>query len=192
MKKIHMRTILTLVLLLSCLSSIALAGGSDVVADDVVTNRTDSAQYNEQYTGYRVTASSWYTLNNPPVNPGCAFDGDTTTSWDTYGEYEGAWIEIAYDSSRVINGFTIVNGKPMRNGSDEYFYRNSRVKELRVFVNDQLAGSFQLKDDRSLQRFSFNKTMTGTKFRFQIVSVYNGTYRDNKAYGVCISDISLI
>ena len=140
-----------------------------------------------------VTASSYYEKNNPPVYPSRVIDGKDTTSWDAWGEHENAWIKLSatdgYDY--LIEGFTIVNGKGVNKKSMEYWYKNSRVKDLSVYVDDQYIGSFTLTDDRTPQRIDFPQAVVGSSVRIQIDTVYKGKSYKDKNYGVCIAEIEL-
>ena len=140
-----------------------------------------------------VTASSYYEKNNPPVYPSRVIDGKDTTSWDAWGEHENAWIKLSatdgYDY--LIEGFTIVNGKGVNKKSMEYWYKNSRVKDLSVYVDDQYIGSFTLTDDRTPQHIDFPQAVVGSSVRIQIDTVYKGKSYKDKNYGVCIAEIEL-
>ena len=140
-----------------------------------------------------VTASSYYEKNNPPVYPSRVIDGKDTTSWDAWGEHENAWIKLSatdgYDY--LIEGFTIVNGKGVNKKSMEYWYKNSRAKDVSVYVDDQYIGSYTLMDDRTTQRIEFPQAVVGSSVRIQIDTVYKGKSYREKNYGVCIAEIEL-
>lgn len=140
-----------------------------------------------------VTASSYYEKNNPPVYPSRVIDGKDSTSWDAWGEHENAWIKLTatdgYDY--LISGFYIVNGKGVNKKSMEYWYKNSRVKDFSVYVDDQYIGSYTLKDDRTPQRIDFPQAVVGSSVRIQIDTVYKGKSYYEKNYGVCIAEIEL-
>lgn len=140
-----------------------------------------------------VTASSYFENNNPPVYPSCVIDGDDSTSWDAWGEYENAWIQLSVTDGNkyLIKGFTIVNGKGVTNRNMDYWKKNSRVKDFSVYVDDQYAGSYTLKDNRSPQTVYLSTSVEGSNIQIQIDSVYRGSKYNDSKFGVCISEIDL-
>ncbi len=144
-------------------------------------------------TGFAATASSYYEKNTPSVAPSMMVDGSLSTSWDAWGEYEGAWLAIStidgYEYK--INGFTINNGKNLRNGNDEYFKRNSRIKDCTVYIDGVFVGRYMLQDTSSAQTVSFNTPINGKQFKIVVDTVYQGTKYQDPNYGVCVTEIKL-
>lgn len=141
--------------------------------------------------GCSIGATSYYILNNPSVDPTLAFDGDPTTGWDSWGEHEGTWISTTFSTLRNISGFSIINGKPERFGSREYYYRNSRVKLLNVYIDSQFIGSYYIQDNWVVQYFSFGNTINGSSVLFEVAIIYQGSSYFDSRFGVCISEISM-
>lgn len=140
-----------------------------------------------------VTASSYFERNDPPVYPSRVVDGSDSTSWDAWGEHENAWIKLATTDGfdYLFSGFTIVNGKGITKKNSQYWEKNSRVRDFRVYVDDQYAGSYTLKDNRTPQTITFPRSFVGGSLRIEIDSVYKGTSYNDKNYGVCIAEIEL-
>ena len=157
----------------------------------ILNNHADSIA---SYDGLlAATASSYFENNNPSVAPGNMLDGRKDSSWDSWGEYEGAWIRFTatdgYDYA--FNGFTIENGKCERNGNRDYYYKNSRVKDIDVYVDQEYVGSYTLKDDWAPQTVRFNKSYVGKSLTIEIRTVYKGSEYTNSKYGVCVTNVSL-
>lgn len=142
---------------------------------------------------FAVTASSYFENNNPPVYPSRAIDGKDSTSWDAWGEHEGAWIRFSVTDGYeyIFNGLTIVNGKGITKKNREYWDKNSRVRRFSVYVDDQYVDSYTLKDDRTPQIIRFPDAVVGNSIRIQVDSVYRGSQYDNPDFGVCIAEIEL-
>ena len=136
-------------------------------------------------------ASSYFVNNNPSVAADKAFDGKADTSWDSWGEHEGAELTLTLPKKHTVSGFCITSGKPARNGSRDYYYRNSRPRVLRVYGDDELIGTFTIRDTWSIQCVTFSNSASCSTLRFVIDEVFEGTEYANPNYGVCISEISL-
>jgi len=148
----------------------------------------------QYYGGYSATACRYYTGNNPCVSPEMMVDGSTLSSWDSCNDYEGAWFRLdTRDRNRyIISGFSIMNGKCLRNGSDEYYWKNARIKECRVYVDGVYAGAFTLNDTNRWQSVTFANPLVGSSVRVEVVSVYTGSMRYRSSnYGVCVTEVKL-
>ena len=145
-------------------------------------------------TAFTASASSYYTQNRTPVDPSCAIDGDVYSSWDSYGEYRGAWFQLASKNGSVaIDGLRIMNGKCKSTAyGDTYYYKNARIKRFTLTVDGVYQFSKELKDTREWQYIDFGKTITGAKFKLLIEEVYPGTGTPVSNFGVCITEIELI
>lgn len=142
---------------------------------------------------FKATASSYFENNNPPVDPSCVLDGNESTSWDAWGEYENAWISLSVTDGRKysFNGITIVNGKGITNANKDYWEKNSRVRDFSVYVDDQYVGRYTLNDNRTAQSITFASPVVGKSIRIQIDSVYKGSKYNDSKFGVCIAEIEV-
>lgn len=156
--------------------------------------------YNDHYlpisaysSGLAVTASSYFEKNNPPVWPSRIIDGDRTTSWDAWGEHEGAWVQLsATDGYEYrMSGLTLNNGKGTTKKNAHYYDRNSRAKGLSVYIDGVYIASYVLEDHPNTQTIVFPNPIIGSSMRLVVDSVYRGSYYKDKDYGVCIAELML-
>lgn len=118
------------------------------------------------------------------------------TSWSEGEADEGIGVKIIVNIdppvklSKYNEFIDIVNGY----GDLKYFYQNNRVKELRIYFNDnQNFEDIFLYDDWGIQSYSFNidtvKENYLYKLTFEILSVYKGTkYNDTCLCELFIGD----
>lgn len=143
---------------------------------------------------FSASASSYYTQNRTSVAPSCAIDANEYSSWDSYGEYEGAWLELTSKNGVVaISGFRIENGKcKSRDYGDTYYYKNARIKAFSIYVDGARVYNGKLKDTNHWQEVDFGQAFAGTKFRLRVDSIYAGTGTPKSNFGVCITEIEPI
>jgi len=139
---------------------------------------------------WAVTASSYNADINPTAEPSQMMDGNTSTSWDAWGEYEGAWVRLSVTNGYEyrINGIRINNGKGM---NADYYDRNSRVKDCSIYVDNVYVGTCTLDDKSGTQVVTFPQSITGSSVYIVVDSVYSGSRYGDPNYGVCISELSL-
>ena len=137
------------------------------------------------------TASSYHEPNDPPVSPGNLVDGDIDSSWDSWGDREGAWVQLAVTDGYEykFSGFSINNGKSYGLDKGIYQERNCRVKDCSVYIDGVLVGSFTLRDGNAEQSVVFPSPVTGSVFKLVIDSVYKGSRYTDPDYGVCIAEL---
>lgn len=126
-------------------------------------------------------------INYSPKN---AHDFDKNTAWiEGNSEYGiGEYIEYCFDFSEMknYNGKLGINKIILANGykkSKTAWKNNSRVKQLKVYINDEPYAILNLLDAFEIQtiniseiKFPVNKT---TRLKFEITQVYKGQkYKD--------------
>lgn len=134
-----------------------------------------------------VDASSWYRGNNPSVHPSKMIDGDVTTSWDSDNEWwPDFWFTAADGNEYTVTGIRILNGKY----NEYYYYKNSRVAKLDLYVDQQYIASFPVNDQHGVfQTIWFDEPVSGTEFFFHVSSMHVGTHETRK--DLCISEFEL-
>lgn len=134
-------------------------------------------------------ASSYLEENGYDYSSKNIHDFDISTPWvegsDDYGI--GEYVELISPTQNMSWGITIYNGYCK---NIDLFYKNSRVKELLVYVDGLPTCIFELEDTWHAQEFGYkpvpdNDKINDIVIRFEILSVYEGSeYNDT-----CISDI---
>jgi phenylpropionate dioxygenase-like ring-hydroxylating dioxygenase large terminal subunit len=132
------------------------------------------------------TATSFLSgQGNNAYHPAFAHDLLLTTAWvegkPDYGI--GEKLTFSFRSSNqdgFASGFYILNGYAK---SPQNWQANSRVKKMRLYVNDQLLAIVELLDLRAFQKVDFGKVKVSdkktTRFTLEIMEVYPGTkYKD--------------
>lgn len=117
-------------------------------------------------------------------------DFDTSTVWVEGVEGYGIGEKVEY----YINDFELPTGINIYNGyakSKELYYKNSRVKELVLYINDEKYCVLCMEDTWKAQNFNIINNeleIEGTnKLSFEILSVYEGEeYKDT-----CIAEIMM-
>ena len=140
--------------------------------------------------GHGVSVKASSTLANQGNNNYSAknlTDGKDATAWSegVAGHGMGEWIEFTITSNFFIgSSWQIGNGY---NRSNDVWQQNSRVRKMKVLVDDQLIGHVMLSNIPAYQTFdiapswlkdspSFKK---GTTIRFVIEEVYQGSKFDD-------------
>ena len=161
---------------------------------------TPPAGYGQSFGGtamngtFTASASSYFADSTESADPGKAIDNSAYTSWDAFGEYEGAWIELtSTNGPRTVNALRIQNGNRKRQTSSSlYYYRYSRIKGFSLYVDGVYVMSGTLEDTSDWQNVALNRAVTGTSFRIYVDSVYQGTGNPYSNYGVSIAELLLI
>ncbi len=129
-----------------------------------------------------------------------AHDFDKNTAWiegkDDYGI--GEFIEYTFDYQKTekysgnlgINRFLIANGYKK---SLKTWKNNSRVKQLKVYLNDKLHSIINLLDSFEIQTIEIGETImfqknTITKLKFEITEVYEGDKYADTAISLLMFD----
>jgi hypothetical protein len=140
--------------------------------------------------GHGVSVNTSSTLGKQGAynyNASNLIDGKDATAWSegVAGDGIGEWIEFTITSNFSIgSSWQIGNGY---NRNKEVWQQNSRVKKMKVLVDDQLTGYVMLSNISSYQSFdiapswlkespSFKK---GTRIKFVIEEVYKGSKYDD-------------
>ena len=101
------------------------------------------------------------------------FEGSGSTAWveGRPGHGVGEWIVIEFDGPRLITGIEIRNG--YQKNSDIY-YKNSRVRRLRVVFSQGESRTFTLQDKFGAQTISLDRPIKVYWAQFIIDEVYAG------------------
>jgi hypothetical protein len=142
-----------------------------------------------------ISSSSLQNDNKITYNSENTHDSDLKTAW-VEGEKDygiGQYIEYyfirssEYDSINNIFGIEIYNGY---RANDKLWKENSRVKKLKVWVNDRPCVILLLADTKMMQRFCIGSIPLipdkEVKLRFEILEIYKG----DKYSDTAISEIS--
>lgn len=143
--------------------------------------------------------SIYSSSNLPPqgkynYEPENLHDWDYRTPWiegvDGYGIGESIIYEFVASNPRITN-IIIVNGFTLNENS---WFENSRVKKLKVYLNNEEFAILDLKDTKNDQVFVFDpiglrgsedyevlKTMPNWTLKFEIIEVYEGDVYEDTA-----------
>lgn len=156
------------------------------------TNNDDETVQNSASIHYSlsdVTASS--TLGNEgkiSYNIANITDNNSSTAWveGKNGDGIGEYVEFDYTGPVYLSSITIANGYRK---SESLYYKNNRVKELKIVLDDGTYKVLSLGDDyyNSIQTFDLNLDVSSKSFKIYIESVYHG----NKYDDTCIDEISI-
>ncbi|MBU0596861.1 discoidin domain-containing protein, partial [Patescibacteria group bacterium] len=115
--------------------------------------------------------------------PDLAFDETITTSWveGDSGNGKDEWIKFNFDKKQEVNGIGIVPGY---GSSEDGYFENNRVKQLRVEFSNDPAEFFTLSDEYRSHDLYFDPVKTDY-VRVVIVDIYPG----NKYNDAAISEI---
>lgn len=118
--------------------------------------------------------------------PHNVLDSSLTTCWaeGDSGSGQGCYIKLYGDEIVTVNKIEIVNGYSK---SEELFYKNNRVKELRISFSDGTEKNIILSGEFSEQpnHIILDEPIQTTYIKFEIISVYKGNLYDD----TCISEI---
>ncbi|MDR1305946.1 MAG: substrate-binding domain-containing protein [Treponema sp.] len=132
-----------------------------------------------------VTASSELTdsRGSYPADNLCDY---TSRSWaeGARGNGIGESFTLTLRDKQQIAGFALKNGY----GDLNYFTRNNRVKSFKIYIDGSYIETIPVKDSIHFEQHPLKKPVAGTKIKFVIDSVYQGTaYNDT-----CIAEIALL
>jgi hypothetical protein len=101
------------------------------------------------------------------------FGGNGTTAWveGKPGQGIGEWIVVEFDGQRLIKGIEIHNGYQK---SSDIYYKNSRVRRLRVVFSQGESRTFTLQDQFGAQALSLDRPVKAYWAQFIIDDVYPG------------------
>lgn len=141
----------------------------DAEANSILSDIYDNGKNNE-YGPYNVLDSSLST---------CWAEGES-------GSGQGCFIKLYSDDVVAVNEIDIMNGYCKTEG---LFYKNNRVKELKISFSDGTEKNVMLSSEFSEQpnHIVLDEPVKTTYIKFEIVSVYEGTAYDD----TCISEISV-
>jgi F5/8 type C domain len=121
-------------------------------------------------------------VNSYNYGPESLFDGKDSTAWveGVDGQGIGEWIVVEFDTPRLVRGIEIANGY---NKDRDLFFKNSRVKELKVEFSDRQRKTVALQDTGVPQRVALprEQPVKASWVKFTIESVYPGTKFDDTA-----------
>lgn len=116
-------------------------------------------------------------------------DGNSTTPWCTRAQRTGtAWIELYAVKPAYWNGFGIFNGYGR---DDRSFLRNSRIKEMKVYLDGKAAGDFVARDSMAPQWFTLKRTKA-RELKIEVISEYKGNRDDDLCASELIADSNVI
>ena len=102
------------------------------------------------------------------------FAGNGTTAWveGKNGQGVGEWVVVEFDGQRLIKGFEIHNGYQK---NPDIYYKNSRVRRLRVVFSNGESRTFTLQDQFGAQALSLDRPIRAYWAQFIIDEVYPGS-----------------
>lgn len=137
---------------------------------------------------WRATVSSVLhddgSINYKPQN---VLDSELKTSWveGVDGSGIGEWIQLETDNEQGVSGFNIINGYA---SSKEFYYKNNRVKKIRIELSDGTLIEKSLEDNViELQTVDFGRKVLCNSIKITILDTYNGEKYDD----TCIAEIKL-
>lgn len=103
------------------------------------------------------------------------FDNDAATAWVEGQKHEGVgeYLAIDFEDKRDVRALDLLNGYTK---SERLFYRNARVRTLRLSASNGSRAEFTLRDDASWQRLNLNGFSDITWLRIELGSVYPGSH----------------
>jgi len=123
--------------------------------------------------------------------PASAVDGDKETCWSEGddGDGVGEWIKLSFPEKVVVTRIGVIPGydRIFRDDVGDRFYKNNRVRELRVEFSDGTTQSLRFKDSREMQFFVVPEKET-RYLRFTVAGVYTD---GAKWADCCISEITV-
>jgi hypothetical protein len=109
-------------------------------------------------------------------------DWSTASAWCTRAHRTGqAWFSLALLKPRTVTGLGLVNGYAR---DAQSYNRNARARKIAVYIDDKLAGQFEVKDTAAAQWFPFAPVF-GHRLKVVVKSVYKGARYDD----LCVSEV---
>lgn len=116
-------------------------------------------------------------------------DGDRETCWSEGkdGDGVGEWIKLSFPEKVVVTRIGVIPGydRIYRDDVGDRFYKNNRVRELRIEFSDGTTQSLRFKDSRDMQFFDLPEKET-RYLRLTVAGVYTA---GAKWADCCISEI---
>ena len=108
------------------------------------------------------------------------FDNDPKTAWVEGLDDEGIgeYLAIEFDDRRDVQAIDLLNGYTK---SERLFYRNGRVRTLRVTGSNGARAEVTLRDDGNWQRIELDGFDDVSWLRLEIGSVYSGSHYTDTA-----------
>ncbi|WP_068418987.1 caspase family protein [Labrenzia sp. OB1] len=110
--------------------------------------------------------------------PGNLFDGKTSTAWveGVSGDGAGEKVLFAFDRTRSLQGFEIVNGYAKNR---DIFRKNARVRTANITLSDGTNRILSLSDTMGAERYVFETPVEAAWLEIEIGSVFPGSkYKD--------------
>lgn len=166
----------------------------NIYTDDLSDSEREILSYCDEFGGNpwtrKFTGCSWYCggaidtiVSSSKISTDNIHDGDYGTVWMSDEKMEHHFIEYIFkpESSRVSN-VIIVNGNVKTN---EMFQEFSRVKKIKMYVNDKPYALLNLEDTQAEQVFEFKPIghrkknyepvkRSKWKIKFEIIETYSG------------------
>lgn len=134
-----------------------------------------------------VVASSTLKEENIAHNPENVNDNDKSTAWveGAAGDGIGEYVQLNFSFEGSIANVSMINGYAK---SNDIYYKNNRVKKIRLSFSDGSSTEFNLEDNKmDYQILTLSKPVHTSYIKFTILEVYKGTiYQDT-----CISEIKI-
>jgi hypothetical protein len=119
-------------------------------------------------------------------------DGNSTTAWCTRAQRTGtAWIKlyaVEFDAASpgankpaYWSGFGIFNGYGR---SEQSFLSNSRIKEMKMYLDGKFVGNFTARDAMGPQWFALKRTKA-RELKIEVLSEYRGNRDDD----LCVTEL---
>jgi hypothetical protein len=119
------------------------------------------------------------------------FNDDRSTAWveGAQGQGVGEWISVTFDDERWIRSVSIDNGYQK---NSDIFYKNSRVRRLRLIFSGGEARDFLLQDGFGRQTLTLGTPIRARWVQFVIDDVYPGRkYTDTAISKLLVTSASV-
>ena len=164
--------------------------GSSQVAVDVGLERwseyDDASGGLVRVGGMEASCSSYRSSNTYLCDASCAFDGDSTSAWNSNDDRNGQWLNVEWPiGTQRIAGFAVINGYAK---NSDVWTNNSRVRLIAVYADgEDYLGTFYLRDDEQTQYFPIDGGVVCSSLLFRFTATYAGARYDD----LCVSEIAL-
>ena len=136
--------------------------------------------------GMEASCSSYRSSNTYLCDASCAFDGDSTSAWNSNDDRNGQWLNVEWPiGTQRIAGFAVINGYAK---NSDVWTNNSRVRLIAVYADgEDYLGTFYLRDDEQTQYFPIDGGVECSSLLFRFTTTYAGARYDD----LCVSEIAL-
>ena len=136
--------------------------------------------------GMSASCSSYRASNPYPCDAACAFDGDSTSAWNSNNSRVGQWLRVEWPGgAQRVSGITFINGYAKDSSA---WQNNSRAQLVAVFVDGtEYLGTFYLEDHARTQYFPIDGGVECSSLLFRFDATYAGARYDD----LCISEIGI-